>query len=172
MGGQDKGLLQWNNRMLIEYAIDKLRQQLSCLLINCNRHVENYLAFELPIVEDSITDYAGPLAGILAAMQHTAADFILVVPCDCPTIPLDLFQRLANSLSANPATKIAIAHDGIRSQPLFGLYHVSLRTQLQQFLANDNHKVHDFIQLAGYVTADYSDNSEAFRNFNSPGDMY
>ncbi|WP_420026588.1 NTP transferase domain-containing protein, partial [Escherichia coli] len=44
----------------------------------------------LKVIEDSLADYPGPLAGMLSVMQQEAGEWFLFCPCDTPYITEDL----------------------------------------------------------------------------------
>ncbi|MCK4709943.1 MAG: molybdenum cofactor guanylyltransferase [Gammaproteobacteria bacterium] len=172
MNHADKGLLVWKNKMLINHVIDAIKTQLDHIIINANQHHEQYQQLNYELISDSIKGYKGPLSGILSAMQYCEkAEYLLVLPCDCPTPPKNLFRQLAQTLNKNDQANIAIADDGSRLQPLFGLYKTSLLPELESALANEHNKVMKFIEDNNFVTVDYSDQPETFRNFNRPEDM-
>ncbi|MDH5393417.1 MAG: molybdenum cofactor guanylyltransferase [Gammaproteobacteria bacterium] len=172
MNYADKGWLMWQNKALIEHVIDALKTQVDRIIINANQHHDQYQQLNFELLSDSIEGFKGPLSGIMTAMQHcTDAEYLLVVPCDCPTPPKDLFKRLASTLNDNASANIAIADDGTRYQPLFGLYKTSLLPKLQQALAHEHNKVLQFIEQHNAVIADFSDQPDAFKNFNRPEDM-
>jgi len=172
MNYRDKGLLLWKNKTLISHVVDILRNQLNHIVINANQNTEDYQQLNLPLVEDSIEGYQGPLSGILSGMQHcTDSDYLLVVPCDCPTPPEDLFVQLSTAINESPDTDIAIVDDGSRLQPLFGLYKTSLQPALANALSKQHNKVLQFVSENKYVTVDYSEHAGAFKNFNRPEDM-
>ena len=172
MNYEDKGLLNWKGKMLIEYVIDSLQPQLSKLVISANQHHDQYQQLGYPVISDQIENFQGPLAGIYSAMQHCSeSDYLLILPCDCPTPPNDLFARLSDALASSENKNIAIVDDGQRTQPLFGLYKTSLLPALQTALQQNHNKVMQFIDDNATVTVDYSDQAEAFRNFNRPEDM-
>ena len=53
MGGEDKGLLPYRGRPLIEHAIERLRPQASALAINANRSRAAYARFGFPVVAEA-----------------------------------------------------------------------------------------------------------------------
>ncbi len=58
-----------------------------------------FASFGLPVVADSVADFAGPLAGILAGMDwahahYPAIEWVASAPGDCPFLPRDLIPRL------------------------------------------------------------------------------
>ena len=42
MGGVDKGLVSWQKKPLIEYAIAAIEPQVDQLILSCNRNIEAY----------------------------------------------------------------------------------------------------------------------------------
>jgi len=172
MNYRDKGLLLWKNKALVSHVIDSIKNQLDQIVINANQHHEDYQQLNLPLIKDSIEGYQGPLSGILSGMQFcTESDYLLVLPCDCPTPPDDLFNRLATTMNKNKETEITIVNDGSRLQPLFGLYKTSLRPKLESALANQHNKVMQFVTENNHLSVDYSAQAEAFKNFNRPEDL-
>lgn len=93
MGGVDKGLLELNGKPLWQHVADALMTQLSHVVVNANRHQEIYQVSGLKVIEDSLADYPGPLAGMLSVMQQEAGEWFLFCPCDTPYIPHDLAAR-------------------------------------------------------------------------------
>lgn len=114
MGGVDKGLLELNGKPLWQHVADALMTQLSHVVVNANRHQEIYQASGLKVIEDSLADYPGPLAGMLSVMQQEAGEWFLFCPCDTPYIPPDLAARLNHQRKDAPVVWV---HDGERESP-------------------------------------------------------
>ncbi|OOZ37114.1 molybdenum cofactor guanylyltransferase [Solemya velesiana gill symbiont] len=167
MGGMDKGLIELAGRPMIEYVIDVLSPQVDELLINANRSQSRYLAYGFPVFEDAVTGFAGPLAGIAAAIDHAASDMILTVPCDGPWLPADLAVRLEQRLLKEDAD-ICIAHDGNRKQPVFGLFHRRVVTSINNFLEAGDRKLQLWLSTQKFAVEDFSDHPNAFINVNTP----
>ena len=68
MGGVDKGLQLIHGQPMVQQVLNRLQPQVGQVLINANRHLDEYKGFGVPICSDSISGYAGPLAGIQAAL--------------------------------------------------------------------------------------------------------
>jgi len=166
MGGQDKGLVELAGRPLIEHVIARIKPQVSRILINANRNTEQYARYGYPVVSDSLSDFQGPLAGFLAAMQQVESDFIVTIPCDGPCLPDDLINRLYNAQQAAKA-EIAVAHDGNRMQPVYALISTRLQQSLNDFLASGERKIDWWYARHNTVTADFSDAPETFLNINT-----
>ena len=43
-------------------------------------------------------DFPGPLAGMLAGLEHCRTAYLVTVPCDSPNFPADLVARLLEGL--------------------------------------------------------------------------
>lgn len=170
MNNQDKGLIEWQDKMLVEHVLSHIAPECGEVIINANRNLERYAEFGLPMVSDEIDDYQGPLVGILSAMKTCHNDYLLCLPCDSPQPPEQLTQRLIECLESRDAI-CAIAHDGKRLQPLFSLMSCSIQEKLETFLNDGHRKVHDFFLSLDPVICDFSDQSAQFRNLNTPDDL-
>ncbi len=170
MGGQDKGLLQLNNHAMIEYVIAALSTQVATLMINANRNIQAYQQFGHPVIADQLTDFQGPLAGMVSAMQACQYDYIAIAPCDGPFISTDYVARLHAARSAT-GSKISVAHDGQRLQPVYALLDTSLSNSLLAYLATGERKIDHWYQQAGYCEADFADATELFVNINTPQEL-
>ena len=76
MGGQDKGLINFEHKPLIQYVIEKILPQVEHIIINANRNISAYGAFGYPVISDTMNNYQGPLAGFLAAMISAPTQYI------------------------------------------------------------------------------------------------
>ena len=133
MGGVDKGLVPIHGRPMIAWVIDALRPQVSDVLINANRNHDRYGEFACPVIDDGDSDFRGPLAGMVSAMQAARTPYIAVVPCDSPLIGGELVARLY-AAAASSGAPIAAAHDGERLQPVFALLSCDLLDDLAGYL--------------------------------------
>ncbi|MDM8566837.1 molybdenum cofactor guanylyltransferase MobA [Candidatus Halobeggiatoa sp. HSG11] len=167
MNGQDKGLLLFNNKCMIEHVINTLRPQVNNLIISANRNQERYYQLsKSPILTDDFGYYSGPLAGIATALAHASTDYVLSVPCDAPLISSKLAERLYADLIQHDA-KVSVAHDGKRIQPTFCLMKCSLLTDLLAFIKMDERSVHRFLQRHSAIQVDFSDLANSFLNINT-----
>ena len=170
MGGMDKGLVPIHGRSMIAWVIDALRPQVSDLLINANRNHDRYGEFACPVIDDGDSEFRGPLAGMVSAMQAARTPYIAVVPCDSPLIGGELVERLY-AAAASSGSPIAAAHDGERLQPVFALLSCDLLDDLAGYLDDGERKIDRWYDRHGYVKVDFSDVAEWFANINAPGDQ-
>lgn len=171
MGGRDKGLLLWRGEALIKHVLAH-SPAASQVLISCNRHIEEYAAYGHPLRDDPATntgeDYPGPLAGILAGLRACTSQHLLILPCDSPHPPPELYPRL---LAALPCGGICHAHDGERDQYLFALITRDKADSLASYLASGQRSVKGWYARNKAIAVDFSDCPEDFVNFNFPEDI-
>ena len=162
LGGQDKGLVTYQDKKLIEHVLERIKPQVGSLLINANRNQSDYKSYGFPVINDDLHDYQGPLAGFVSAMKIVD---IMTLPCDGPNLPLDLVSRMISKLT-NPEA-IAVAHDGERMQPVYALIPVALINSLETFLEKGDRKIDLWYAQHETVLVDFSDQVEAFFNINT-----
>jgi molybdopterin-guanine dinucleotide biosynthesis protein A len=138
MGGGDKPMRQIAGRTILDRVIARLQPQCDSLILNANGDPARFAAFGLPVISDGVADFPGPLAGILAALDWTAANrpevkWVLSAAADCPFLPRDLVARLVAALRDESAELAVAASDG-QSHPVIGLWSVALREQLRHAL--------------------------------------
>ncbi len=180
MGGLDKGLQTFNGMPLALHALTRLQMGgwVDQIMINANRNLAAYESFGAAVWPDSLSGYAGPLAGFLSGLEHCETPFLMTVPCDTPFLPLDLVPRLAEALETQDAD-IAMANapeidgDGtvqVRSQPVFCLLRVTLLQSLLDFTDNGGRKIGAWTAQHKTVLVPFNlpgDDVRAFCNANS-----
>jgi len=173
MGGVDKGLQLINGQPMVQHVLQRLQPQVGKVLINANRHLDEYQRLGLPVCADVMSDYPGPLAGIHAALMQTSTPYLLSVPCDSPLIPLDLVSRLSSALADHQADAAVVATgDGNQRQrhPVFLLLKTELQYPLEQYLESGQRKVDDWLFSLNCVDVSFDD-EVAFINVNTPEDV-
>ena len=168
LGGRDKGLALLVNKPLIAHVVESLKRQSRDMLICINRNAEQYAAFA-PTCTDRIAGFHGPLAGIDAALAVCATSWLLTAPVDCPQPPADLAHRLYGAARVAQAS-VAVAHDGLRRQPLFAIYRRELSADAGLALSNDL-PVWRWQDSAGAIEVNFSDVAQAFLNLNVDDDF-
>jgi molybdenum cofactor guanylyltransferase len=167
MGGVDKGLVSVCGKPMIAWVIELLRPQVAALLVNANRNLDRYREFGCPVIDDGDREFRGPLAGIASGMREAATPLVAFAPCDSPLVCGELVPRLRAALEKG-GTRIAVAHDGERLQPVFALLERSLLEDLMRYLDDGGRKIDRWYSEHGYARADFSDVAESFSNINAP----
>jgi molybdenum cofactor guanylyltransferase len=171
MGGQDKGLVDYQGKPLIEHLLPSLRLQVDYIVISANRNLTTYQRYNYPVVTDRCGSFAGPLAGIEAGLaycnEHKLSDWLFCVPCDALLLADNLVDHLWGHLQqVSPEAKMAIAHDGQRVQPLYALLHRDCLADLSAYLHAEQHKVMQWMQTQQAVVVDCSKQADSFFNLN------
>jgi molybdopterin-guanine dinucleotide biosynthesis protein A len=173
MGGVDKGLQSHQGMPLALHALLRLQLQVGAAMVNANRNLAAYESMGVPVWPDPLADYPGPLAGLLAGLEHCDTPYLVTVPCDTPNFPEDLVARLAAALEAGGAD-IAMAaslEDGqMRSQPVFCLLKTELLESLVAFLQSGERKVDRWTGQHRCVVVPFDDSS-AFFNANTLAEL-
>ena len=149
MGGIDKGLQNFNGTPLTLHTLMRLQMQdaepLSQIMVVANRNLSAYESFGVQVWPDSTDGFAGPLAGFLTGLERCETDLLLTVPCDSPLFPLNLAQRLLDTLISEDADiSVAAARDedgSVRAQPVFCLMRVNLLESLVKFMQSGGRKI-------------------------------
>lgn len=168
MGGKDKGLQLLNGKPLWQHVADALAGQVSARVLSANRHIDIYQRSGLPVYQDTLADYPGPLAGMLSVMQQDRGEWFVFCSCDTPFIPACLVERMVQQRGDSP---VVWAHDGERDHPTIALIHKSLIPALQDYLAAGERRVMVFMRQSGGHSVDFSDLKSAFVNVNTLEDL-
>ena len=169
MAGRDKGWVMWNGHPLIEHVLERLSRQTVMperTMISANRNLDAYKQTGHKVVTDERADFFGPLAGVEAGLMRCKKNWLLVVPCDTPLLPADLFTQLHAAITEQTGTLAAYAVSPDGPQPLCCLLHPSISGSLSRFLDAGHGSVVDWLEQAGAVPVAFPD-SVAFSNFNS-----
>lgn len=177
MGGGDKPLRTIAGRTILAHVIERLAPQCDGLLVNANGDPARFADYGLPVVGDSVPDFAGPLAGILAGLDWLAANrpdtaWLVSVAADTPFIPRDLVARLHAAREA-AGVPLACAASGGWTHPVIGLWPVSLRAELRHALTvEDERKIDRWTARHGVASAQWpTEPVDPFFNANRPEDL-
>lgn len=179
MGGGDKARIKIGRSTIIDRVLATLSGQCVDILINANGDPARFEDTGCVVVQDSVPDFAGPLAGVLAGLDWLAAqdngvEWLLSVPGDCPFLPDDLVERLHAARRAMGAgVPLACARSGEWRHPVVGLWPLALREDLRKALTVEGlHKVEIWTARHGVAIADWPvEPVDPFFNVNTPDDI-
>lgn len=177
MGGGDKPMREIGGRTILDRVIARLGPQCDGLVLNANGDPARFASFGLPVIADTVKDFPGPLAGILAALDWAAnnqpdVEFILSAAADCPFLPPDLVERLHRARAEQNA-ELAVAASGEQSHPVIGLWSVALRDELRHALVvEDMRKIDRWTARYQLATVTWPvDPVDPFFNANTSDDL-
>jgi molybdopterin-guanine dinucleotide biosynthesis protein A len=176
MGGGDKARIKIGGVTILQRVLECLNPQCESVIINANGDPKRFADTGLPVVADSVPDFAGPLAGILAGLDWAAAnapqsEWLVSVPGDCPFLPKDLVARLHEARCAAGAP-LACARSGEWRHPVVALWPVVLRDDLRRALVDEDlHKIEIWTARHGIASAEWPiEPIDPFFNVNTPED--
>lgn len=106
--GRDKALAELAGRPLIAWALDVLRgAHLPARIAGARADLSAFA----PVIPDEVAD-AGPLAGLCAALQSTAAEWAVFVTVDQPLIPSSLAGYLIEHATVTGAAATVASLNG------------------------------------------------------------
>lgn len=166
MGGIDKGLQELRGQPMVHWVVERLSPQVDELLINANQNGERYAAFGHRVVPDQIPDFAGPLAGLHAALSAATHPLVATAPCDSPFLPANLIERLHAALVAEKAD-LTVARTFDQAHPVFCLCKRDVLPHLTEFLAAGGRKIDRWYSTLKVVEVAFDDQADAFENINT-----
>ena len=132
MGRVAKANMALAGRPLLQHVIDRVAPQVGRLVLSVESGSANYADFGLEQVADPRPGHAGPLGGLLSALEFTAQqhEWLLLVPCDAPFLPPNLGERLHQQALDSGRAGCVIRYDG-EVQPTFSVWNRSLLPSLE-----------------------------------------
>jgi molybdopterin-guanine dinucleotide biosynthesis protein A len=180
MGGGDKCLRPLAGKTILSRIVDRLRPQVSELVINANGDASRFAAFGLPVVADSVAGFAGPLAGVHAGLSWTKANrpdaaYVVTVAADTPFFPTDLVQRFL--AAAKTVSTLVVARSEEGTHPVVGLWPVVLADELEASLERGERKAGAWVEDHSAVEVFFQPVDldgkcvDPFFNINAPEDL-
>jgi len=176
MGGGDKCLQSLGGETLLARAIVRARPQVDSLILNAHGDPARFADFGVPVVPDVIDGFAGPLAGILTAMEwaHEHAPYhetVASFPTDAPFFPEELVETMLEARRQAGAVLACAASLG-RTHPVFGIWPVAMRHDLRDAIAQGERKIDRWTEQYPIVTVEFSGvGVDPFFNANTPEDL-
>lgn len=162
--GQDKALLPFQGKPMIQHAVDALRPAFDELLVSAN-DPERYAFLGVPTVVDRVPD-EGPLMALASVFDVARNDAVAIIACDnlSPDIIL-LEELLALSEGHDGAHPIC----GERAQPLVAVYRKArVAPQVEVLLAAGKRAMFALIEQGDFRSLPVDDTRIA--NINTPAD--
>lgn len=166
MGGINKGLQMLRGQPMVHWVCQRLQPQVGKLLINANQDLTQYQALGYPVIGDQFAGFAGPLAGLHAALSVADTPWVVTAPCDTPFLPENLVRRLWHSAQVAEAD-LAVARTGDQVHPVFCLCRTRLVQHLNDYLTAGERRFAGWYATLRAVEANFDDQAAAFANINT-----
>ena len=162
--GQDKGLINYNGKAMVEYCIEALKPLCSEITISTNN--PDYSRFGYKLIHDVYKEI-GPIGGLHAALRAASNDAILVCPCDMPLIKSEDFKKIIDDKKESTAV---VQSSTQKVYPTLGYYPKRSLTTIINQIEKKQYKLQ---LLLKELNAQYIgiDDENALLNFNQPEDL-
>jgi molybdopterin-guanine dinucleotide biosynthesis protein A len=175
--GADKAFLTLGGETLLARTIARAKPQVGELLISANGDPSRFAGFSLPLIEDAIGGYLGPIAGILSGLEWVRANrpqarWLASFACDCPFFPLDMVERLIAKAEGENIF-VALAASSGRHHPVFAVWRTDLPAVPKTILQDQGlRKMDDFVALFPNTLVQFTGGDvDPFFNINTPDDL-
>lgn len=160
MEGNDKSLLPVNGIPMIQHIVNQL-EGFDEIIIGSN-HADKYAFLKLPVIPD-IEESKGPLMGILSCLNASKNEINFVTACDIPTLNMVLIDKMISLATTHEIVMPVSEND--KYEPLFAVYHKSVKTHALQLLQNNKRSVLDLFSCVKPYFVDFN-NSDWYQNLN------
>ncbi len=137
--GQEKGLINFRGKPLIQFGIDLLRRYTDRILISSSN--SGYSQFGYEMVPDILYGL-GPASGLATTLTFSETDWNIVLACDLPFLEAELIEQMLEKTDGNQA--VIPVHNGV-IEPLAGLYTRELGTNFEEAISNENFALHKIL---------------------------
>jgi molybdopterin-guanine dinucleotide biosynthesis protein A len=141
--GEDKALLRFCGRPMVEIAVEKLRGFCEVVTIAGNR--EDLAGFA-PVVRETRVD-VGPAAGIEAGLGVARQAWAMFLPVDVPLIPGELLRGWAEAVAAREDIAARYLRCG-RDQPAFCMLRRECRERFSEALEGGERRLGVLLERA------------------------
>lgn len=174
MGGEDKGLIEWQGKAFIDHVADCLRPQVKHIAISANRNLEQYAQRSPHVFSDARRwQMMGPLAALCTAasdLQLASADWLLTVPCDTPHLPSDLAATFSAAVRKSPLCHAFYAQTSARAHYSIMFVRPQLLPAAVTYLNAGARTIRGWLQQQRARAVMFPHEAD-FTNYNSPQDM-
>ena len=173
--GQDKALLPFQGRTLIERVLGRVAHLADEVLVTTNKP-EGYRFLGLPLVPDVIPG-RGALGGLYTALSAASQPLVAVVACDMPFVSLELlsFER---DLLLQEGYDAAIPRTAGGTEPFHAFYrgetclpHIQAAIQADKWRVDAWYAKANVRLLGPEETRPYDPQGLAFWNVNTPEEL-
>jgi len=171
--GADKALALWQGRPLALRVAEEVRAAAgSATLVGSP---EKYGSLGLAVIPDPVAE-TGPLAGLWAALEHTSAEWNLVVACDMPQLRRDFLAYVLKTAEDSVDLILPLDRQG-RPEPLCAVYSRRCRPAIAEAVRGGVRKMTDAfaaLRVRQLPFADYArfdPQGTLFTNWNTQAEM-
>ncbi len=165
--GKDKGMVLLKGKPMISYILETLKETGIPVKIIANDPA--YETFGFPVYEDVVSE-KGPMGGLLTTFKNTEAEVVLLVSCDMPFLNPEAVNMLLEMATRDTIFASTVKE---RVNPLFALYPVSLKLEIEKRINEGRLKMTDFVLENKHTLVPSLDREmpHIFRNINDEEEL-
>lgn len=129
--GQDKALLPWRGRTLIEHIVTQAQTLSDDVLVISGAEIRYTEILDVPIFPDEIQG-VGPMSGLYTGLKHAQYEYSLAVACDMPLISQAVLDLLTDELDSS-VWAVVPEVEGHRV-PMLAIYHKKCLPVIERLL--------------------------------------
>ena len=180
MGRNDKAFLSIEDKTLLELTVERLHRQTQQIAINTNSNDPKYFIYNLPVLNDAICGFLGPLAGLCTAMKwanQMGYKSVATIAVDTPLFPENLLKKLHCKMEVSNSDIVFAGSSTDHKKkkllhPVFGLWKTSLYNDLRKELESGVRKVTHWSERHKASNVFFQDKHlDPFFNVNTPEDI-
>jgi len=169
--GQNKALMPFHDRTLLERALDHMRPHVQELIVIGEPSVYGHLHDH--VILDDLPDN-GPMGGIVTALHHARNSSLLVLGCDMPYVNAALFFKLKEGLTSVHDAYVPACDGNI--EPLVAAYHKRCLPAFKACIAQGQLKMIDGLDRVRTLYVQICPGEDGwpkdlYRNLNAPSDL-
>lgn len=171
--GQDKALLPWRGRTLIEGLVAQMKELSDDVLVITGLEIRYDDVLDVPIFADEIKD-CGPMGGLYTGLKRARYDYSLAVACDMPLVGSALVELLSQEIDGR-IQAIVPEVQGHRV-PTLAIYHKKCLAVIERLLSQGRASLQDLVNSVPTKTLPENQLREvdpslcSFTNVNTPED--
>lgn len=175
--GENKALLSFKNKPLIEYVYNKLNRYFDNVIII--GPPETYSFIEGAEIKEDIIKNKGPLGGLYTGLYYSSTEYNFLVGCDMPFLDKDYFSFLEKKLERELITdkyEILVSQYNGYLEPLAAVYSRKLLDKIKASLVSSELKIKSIYNKSRIKIINeeelenYFDLKKLFFNINYPQD--
>lgn len=172
--GGNKAFADVDGKPMAVHVADRVRAV--CDSVTLVGPAETYGSLGLRVIEDSVADF-GPVAGVLAALEDSSAQWSLIVACDMPSVRTDFLDLLVQRAESSSVDVVMPLDGEGREQPLCAVYSKRVEVPLRRAVATGISKVRQALEgssIAYLPRSEYAEmdpTGDMLLNVNRPEDL-
>lgn len=163
--GRDKAFLTLGEKTFIELIVAASLSVFRNVMLIADSP-QKFTFLQTPVYPD-IHKNCGPLGGIHAALVHSHTSHTFVISCDMPLVTPEVIRFL---LAQAQEECVTLVSDGLHSHPLFAVYPVAMRDDVDAALRAGTRSIARFLEGRRTILLDCSRYAPMLRNVNLPHD--